>query len=274
MTQERPYDFPELIEQTRAAWNEIADWWDDQIGDGNTFQDLLIEPASLRLLGLRPGERVLDVACGAGRFARRMASMGANVVAVDQAERFLARARRRTVEHRERIEYRACDAADADALRSLGAGQYDAVVCTMALMDMACIEPLISTVPALLKPRGRFVFSMTHPVFNSGNARMFLERFEQDGKLVVRGGVSVTDYSEPFHFMGVGVPGQPRPQHLFHRPWSLVFNLCFKHGLALDGVEEPTLPPGTEARSGLAVSWGALPSIPPVLAARMRRTAS
>jgi ubiquinone/menaquinone biosynthesis C-methylase UbiE len=269
MSDNHPYDFPEFDERAKTMWNSLADWWDDQIGDGNSFQDVLIEPATEQLLGLRPGQRLLDVACGAGRFTRRMASFGAIILAVDQAERFLERARKRTVEHRDRIEYRLCDATNSAALLSLGEGAFDAVVCTMALMDMPSIEPLISSIPNLLKPRGRFVFSVTHPAFNSGNSRMFIERFEENGRIVMRSGVVVTDYAEPFHFEGVGIPGQPNVQLSFHRPWSLIFNLCFKHGLVLDGVMEPTLPPGTEPKSKLAVSWGALPSIPPVLVARM-----
>jgi hypothetical protein len=33
-------------------------------------------------------------------------------------------------------------------------------------MDMASITPLLSVLPQLLRPGGRFVFSVTHPVFN------------------------------------------------------------------------------------------------------------
>jgi 2-polyprenyl-3-methyl-5-hydroxy-6-metoxy-1,4-benzoquinol methylase len=93
-------DFPdELNKQAREIWNRLAGWWDDKIGDGNGFQDLLIEPATERLLELRPGERVLDIACGAGRFARRMAELGATVVAIDQADSFIQRACQRTTKN-------------------------------------------------------------------------------------------------------------------------------------------------------------------------------
>ena len=59
-----------------------------------------MEPATERMLALQPGERVLDVACGAGRFARRMAASGAQIVAFDHSERFIERARLRTTETR------------------------------------------------------------------------------------------------------------------------------------------------------------------------------
>ena len=84
-----PPDFAEYTDRTREVWDRLAEWWDDRIGDGNPTQDLLLEPTTERMLELQPGERVLDIACGAGRFARRMAALGAEVVAFDHSERFI-----------------------------------------------------------------------------------------------------------------------------------------------------------------------------------------
>ena len=46
-----------------------------------------------RLLSVRPGMRVLDVACGEGRIAGRLARHGCEVVGVDTNERLLGPAR-------------------------------------------------------------------------------------------------------------------------------------------------------------------------------------
>lgn len=43
--------------------------------------------------GVAPGHRVVDLACGHGRLAHRLAGMGAHVVGVDLCARFLERAR-------------------------------------------------------------------------------------------------------------------------------------------------------------------------------------
>ena len=79
--------FPGYADENRRIWDANAHWWDDRIGDGNAFQDVLIEPATERLLQVSPGDAILDVACGAGRFARRMAELGARVVAFDHSPR-------------------------------------------------------------------------------------------------------------------------------------------------------------------------------------------
>jgi SAM-dependent methyltransferase len=220
-------------------------------------------------LALKAGEQVLDVACGAGRFARRMASMGAVVTAIDQAERFLNRARERTKGNRDRIEYLNLDATDRAAILSLGNRRFDAAVCTMALMDMSSITPLISALPALLKPEGRFVFSVTHPVFNSGTARHIAEQYEQDGETIVKSGITITDYAEPFCYKGLGIPGQPEPQHYFHRPISLLLNTCFEYGFVLDSMEEPVFPEGFQSGTDSPLAFSQMPSIPPVLVVRM-----
>ena len=89
-------DFPEHLDENRRIWDANARWWDDRIGDGNDFQTLLIEPATERLLNVTAGDTILDVACGAGRFARCMASLGAKVVGIDTSREFIARARERS----------------------------------------------------------------------------------------------------------------------------------------------------------------------------------
>ena len=270
MTIEEPSpDFPEYDNKIAEVWDRLADWWDDRMGDGNEFQDYLIEPATERLLAVKPGERILDIGCGAGRFTRRMATLGASIVAIDHAERFLDRARERTTERIERIRYLELDATDPPALVSLGEECFNAAVCTMALMDMSSITPLISSLPRLLKPQGRFVFSVSHPAFNSGTARHVAEQFEHDGKVTSRSGITVTEYAKPFGYRGLGIPGQPEPHYYFHRSISLLFNTCFKYGFVLDAVEEPVFPEGFHSSSDSPFAYGRMPLIPPILVARM-----
>src|SRR5437660_2050194 len=107
MTAENTSQPTDLNEETRTIWDQNASFWDDNMGDGNAFQRLLVAPASERLLNLQPGETVLEIACGNGVFARCMAELGVHVIATDFSEQLLERARaRRTTEHADRIDYR------------------------------------------------------------------------------------------------------------------------------------------------------------------------
>ena len=125
-------EFPELAQENLEIWNANAAWWDDRIGDGNEFQTDLIEPASERLLAISPGDQILDVACGAGRFARRMAGLGGRVIAIDNSSEFIERARLRTP-NESSIEYHVADATNTAAMLNFGIGRFDKAVCTMAL---------------------------------------------------------------------------------------------------------------------------------------------
>jgi 2-polyprenyl-3-methyl-5-hydroxy-6-metoxy-1,4-benzoquinol methylase len=95
-----------LNQETRELWEQIAPAWDDFMGaEGNSFQTVLIGPATERLLGIQPGERVLDIACGNGSFSRRLAQLGAYVVACDFSANFIERAKAHTTQNAGRIEY-------------------------------------------------------------------------------------------------------------------------------------------------------------------------
>jgi SAM-dependent methyltransferase len=257
---------PDLNAETRAIWDANAEWWDDRIGDGNDFQLQLIEPATERLLELKRGEAILDVACGAGRLARRYAELGAHVVACDFSARFIERARRRTPAGAD-VEYHVIDACDRLQLLSLGSQRFDAAVATMALMDMAAIEPLFAALRELLKPGGRFVFSVCHPCFNSAGGTRFMEARESAGRYSPECGVKVTRYLTPATWKSEGIVGQPEPQYYFHRPLHALLGAAFREGFVLDALEEPALAPQD---AGRGIKWEQMPDIPPVLAARLR----
>ena len=55
MKPEQSPDFPEFDGQTVPVRDNIAEFRDKTIGDGNIYQDHLIEPATERLLELKPG---------------------------------------------------------------------------------------------------------------------------------------------------------------------------------------------------------------------------
>ena len=125
---------------------------------------------------------------------------------------------------------------------ALGEGTFDAAVCTFALMDMAEITPLARALTRLLRRGGRFVFTVTHPVFNSGDARPTVESFEEGTSIRLRFAVSVADYLRPGVGPGLGIDGQPEQALYFHRPLGLLLSAFFERGFVLDALEEPAYP--------------------------------
>src|SRR5215216_4479467 len=77
--------WPELNDEVLECWNTNAVFWDSNMGEGNAFHLQLVGPAVERLLAIRSGERVIDIACGNGQFSRRLGELGATVRAFDIA---------------------------------------------------------------------------------------------------------------------------------------------------------------------------------------------
>ena len=265
-------DLQRANEETRQAWEENAAFWDGRMGEGNDFVDVLTWPPTERLLEIAPGERVLDIACGNGLTSRRMAALGAEVVAFDFAPAMIEHARRRTTEHAGRITYHVLDATDVSALLALGEGGFDAALCAMALFDMADIEPLLRALSRLLRPGGCFVFSVLHPCFNHQYMTHLAELQDRDGEMVTTYAVKVFGYMTPGVAHGAAIPGQPRPQLYFHRPLHVLLGAAFREGFVLDALEERSFPPDHQPSGRNPLAWsGRFSEIPPVAVMRVRR---
>lgn len=256
-----------LNQETQEVWNQNAVFWDQAMGDGNQFQRVLVGPASERLLHVQPGEEVLEIACGNGVFARRLAELGARVVASDFSEKMLEQARKHITAHSNTIEYRLIDATNADQLLALGERRFDAAVCNMAMMDMAEIDPMLFALSRILKSKGRFVFSLMHPCFNAGS-KITVEQEDRAGEIVEVYAIKVVKYLGLAPEKGLAIIGQPVPQYYFYRPLHTLFNACFRAGFVLDGIEEPGF--GPQDTGTRWFSWANLKEIPPVLVARLR----
>ena len=258
----------EPVPDTLGPWDAKAAFWDERMGEGNLLHRELVGPTAERLLDVRAGELVLDVACGNGQFARRLASLGARVIAADFSAVFLERARARGVGQpwADDIEYSRIDATDEAALATLGEHRFDAVTCLMALMDIADLEPLARSLPLLLAPGGRFVFVTAHPAFNSSYVRMSVEQEDRGGELVTTRWLGVRGYLTRLTDRGSGMPDEPVSHWYFHRSLTDLLAPFLAAGMVLDALEEPTFTEPSTATLG----WSSFTDIPPVLAARLR----
>jgi SAM-dependent methyltransferase len=255
--------------EARRAWDANARHWDQQMGEGNHFVEILLWPAIERLLAPRAGERILDVACGNGLTSRRLAAGGAEVVAFDFSAKMIEIARERSAGST--VDFRVLDATDREALLALGESSFDGALCNMAIMDLADLPPLMESVARLLCPGGRFVFSICHPCFNNPSVVQIGELEDREGDFVTTYAVKISRYQTPFTRAGAAMHGQPEPHPYFHRSLQTLLGAAFDAGLAVDGLEERAFPP--ENRDGTtSLSWnGNFSEIPPVLVVRLRR---
>lgn len=255
--------------EVQEAWDTNAENWDTNMGEGNSFALRLVVPAEQRLLTVKPGDRILDAACGNGLHSRRLARLGAKVTAFDISPRLIEFARARSPGELD-IEYRVIDGTDASAMDTLPS-EFDAIVCHMAVFDMERVDALFSMAASRLRPGAPFVVSSTHPCFNGPAPVLFME--VSDDFASVNYGVKVERYATPARVMRKAFTSAPVPHPLFHRPFSVILGHAFEAGLVVTGFEEPVFdtPPGS---SSAPLSWDSrVKEIPPVVVYRFERAA-
>ena len=152
---------------------------------------------------------------------------------------------------------------------ALGECRFDAVACSMTLMDIPTIDPLFRAAARLLRKGGRFVFVTQHPAFNSNNPIFAHEKEDRAGVVRDHYAVKLRAYLDLPPVLGSGAPGEPSPHYYYHRPLSELLGAAFAAGFALDGLLEPAFTEADSAASA-GLSWLKLTQIPPVLSGRLR----
>ncbi|HVY09050.1 MAG TPA: class I SAM-dependent methyltransferase [Mycobacteriales bacterium] len=162
----RELDRATSLRASRAWWDGSASDYQAEHGDFLGDDDFLWCPEGLRessahLLGEVSGLRVLEVGAGAAQCSRWLALAGASPVAIDVSASQLAHARRLDAAAGVRTPLVLADAQRlpfADAAFDLACSAYGAVP---FVADSAAV---MSEVARVLRPGGRWVFSVTHPI--------------------------------------------------------------------------------------------------------------
>ena len=181
--------------------------------DGLGLNSALEIPALAALLPPVAGLRVVDLGCGEGELAVRIAAADATAVTgVDLSASMLSRAR----EHVS-VRYVQTDIAVFD----LPAGSVDLVVSSLALHYVEDFDGLVARIARWLSSGGQFVFSIEHPVITAP-----LEAAD----------LVIDDYfDEGLRQRSWFVDGVQK----YHRTVSSLLMTLRRHGFSLLAVEEP-----------------------------------
>jgi ubiquinone/menaquinone biosynthesis C-methylase UbiE len=132
-------------------WSSIYD------SDGNPLI-ALEEPLVDRLLGNVMGLNIIDLGCGTGRHALRVAKAGAHVQAVDFSEQMLARARQKA--QGTNVLFHSHDLSERLPFPE---SSFDRVVCGLVLDHIVELDSFFRNMQHVCKPNGFAVVSVMHP---------------------------------------------------------------------------------------------------------------
>lgn len=98
------------------------------------------------------GRTALDVGCGAGLLAEPLARLGANVTAIDPAEKLIEAARAHAAAQGLEIDYRACPVEQVT-------GQFDLITAMEVIEHTADPQVFLKSIAARLAPGGLLILS-------------------------------------------------------------------------------------------------------------------
>jgi ubiquinone/menaquinone biosynthesis C-methylase UbiE len=143
------------MNRTRDAYDRWSSAYD---GDPNP-QTVLEEASVVELVSPSPGDRILDAACGTGRYCRLFRERGADVVGVDFSEGMLGVARSRLPG----VEFHWADLASSLPFPD---GDFNKVNCAQALKHLPDVCRALREFSRVLRAGGTLTFSVTHPEMN------------------------------------------------------------------------------------------------------------
>ncbi|PZG54321.1 SAM-dependent methyltransferase [Spongiactinospora gelatinilytica] len=254
-----------MAEAAAAGYHEVGaeataranrGWWDSaadsyQVEHGAFLRDVGfvwcpegLDEAAAGLLGEVAGRRVLEVGCGAGQAGRWLAAQGAQATGFDLSARQLRHSRRIDEASGVRLA-----AVQADARRVPFADASFDLACSAygALPFVADAGAVLGEVRRVLRPGGRFVFSVTHPV-----------RWAFPDDPGRRGLTADRSYFDRRPYVEAAEDGTPTyVEH--HRTMGDWIGLIAGAGLRLTGLLEPEWPKGhRRAWNGWSPLRGAL----------------
>ena len=152
-------------DSSTLSWNAMGDEWLTLAQTGESRMKFIM-PWMLRYMGDVQGMRILDLGCGEGGYARRLAAAGASVTAVDCSEAAICYAEQQaqreglTIVHHRR---------NSNDLFGIEDASFDIVLCSMMLMDCEDLDGTLREISRVLKPGGRLFASMLHPCFDGNH---------------------------------------------------------------------------------------------------------
>ncbi len=231
----------------KTSWGKVAGWYSDLLEkEEGTYQKDLILPNLIRLMEIKKGEAILDLACGQGFFTREFLKAGAKVIGVDVARELIHLANELTKKELPdaKVEF---ITSPADNISFIKENSIDKIVIVLAIQNIENVAGVFKECQRVLKLKGKIFLVLNHPAFRipkqsswewdpstgSGQAIQYrrIDQYLSESKIEIQ--------MHPSAGSGQAPGGRPDEKTIsFHRPLQYYFKFLGKNGFAVDKLEE------------------------------------
>jgi len=238
------------------CWGKVGFEWIEK-AQTNDFRMFYIMPWTLELLEDISGLKILDLGCGEGGYARKLAESGADVTAVDCSEMAIDYAISAAEKEKLDITHLVRNSND---LYGIAEHSFDIVLCAMMMMDVEDLNGTLKEISRVLKVQVKVFISILHPCFKPPVEHHWIK--ENDMAQVV-----VKNYFTPTEWEGK-IAGIEQSLIYRHKTLSDYVKIFAQNGFYISDMNEP-IPTEEQTAKSPRIEW--LTRIPMYLFMELRR---
>ncbi len=211
-----------------TSWGNVADWYSAHVAGEDSYHAQVILPNILRLLDIKLGKNILDLACGSGFFSNEFHKAGASVTGIDISPELISLAKEHGAKE---IRY---FVASARSFPDIKSGSIDTVTLVLAIQNIREVKEMLAECYRVLTSQGRMLVVMNHPAFRIPGKSSW--EWSPEGVMYRR-----TDgyLSESATEIAMHPGADPKVKTVsFHRPIQYYMKLMGNAGFAAKRMEE------------------------------------
>lgn len=212
-----------------TSWGGVSKWYDGVVNNNDSYQQQVILPNLTRMLDLKKGDVVLDMACGQGLFSHETAKYVSYVTGFDIAEDLINIAKQKAGKNERFL------VSSADEVFPFENGEFDKVFCVLAIQNIKNLSNVLRETSRVLKQGGKAVFILNHPAFRVPQESDW--GFDEAKKAQYRKVFGYMSEKTVSIVMNPGKGGDKKTVS-FHRPLQTYFKEFAKNSLAVTRLEE------------------------------------
>ncbi len=216
--------------KNKTSWQKVSGWYNDTVGDeGHYYHQHVVLPGVMRLLNLKKGDAVLDLACGQGVLERALPSH-VDYLGIDVAPDLIKSAEKQA--SHKGSKFKVGDVTKAQTYER----KFTHSVIILALQNIAKPEAALKNALQGLEAGGKLIIVLNHPCFRI--PRQSSWKVDEQQKLQFR---RVDKYMSQMEIpiqMHPGAKEKSAQTFSYHYPLSSYFKMLQDASFVVECVEE------------------------------------